>query len=53
MELSSGAKLVDLPGFNDTNKVRESISNTYLNSCNYIWALAGTFEPYICGELMD
>lgn len=35
--LSSGAKLVDLPGLNDPNEAREEVTRTYLKTCRFVW----------------
>lgn len=42
-ELSSGASLVDLPGFNDTVTARALLTQKYLQNCSFIWVLAGMF----------
>jgi GTPase SAR1 family protein len=35
--LRDGAKIIDLPGINDTNKAREELTKNHLKNCNYIW----------------
>jgi hypothetical protein len=40
IELSSGARLVDLPGMNDICEARVQLMNKYLLDCRYIWVLS-------------
>lgn len=35
--LKDGAKLIDLPGVNDPNEVREEITRTHLKTCRFVW----------------
>jgi len=35
--LECGAKLIDLPGINDPNEARETITKEHLKTCRYVW----------------
>lgn len=39
-ELSSGARLIDLPGIDDTCKARVKVMQKYLDKCSYLWVLS-------------
>lgn len=40
--LKDGLRLIDLPGLNDPNPVREHIARTYLRQSEFIWLIFGT-----------
>lgn len=50
--LQDGLELVDLPGLNDPNPVRETITRRYLKSAEFLWLIFGTGRG-LTREVMD
>lgn len=50
--LQDGLELVDLPGLNDPNPVREAITHRYLKSADFLWLIFGTGRG-LTREVMD